>query len=130
MWYVLHYNEEAKDICVYEMEIECAYDDALYLSNKYTNLAAGSSINLVYADVDEACAEAESFNDQLTSTIFDFLNNENRLLLQKCTGCGKYFLMDRKEGDWFVSRELKLPRKCVDCRKKMRAERKKGEKHD
>jgi len=41
----------------------------------------------------------------------------------KCKDCGKEFKNSPKEQDFFVSKQLELPKRCPDCRKKRKAAR-------
>lgn len=119
MWYVLAFDTEQHEVTVVEMDADGSEEDMTYLSGRYTNLEPGDAF--VFNDRDDAWDTAAEINDHLTSTIFSFVEaNGSLLLMQKCTSCGLYFWTDWKEGNWFLSRNLKLPRKCASCRKKMR----------
>lgn len=42
---------------------------------------------------------------------------EGSISMNKCRECGCYFTVSKEEADWYISKELGVPKRCYSCRR-------------
>ena len=103
------YNEETKKLDYVEFFVKNKYD---FSNDPVTNLTDADNGHTVCEM--SFFSSLDAGNKKLESGIWKVF---------KCKDCGRYFIIDSDEEQWFQDRDLSLPKRCVKCRAKRRKDR-------
>ena len=107
--YYYVYDEASKTIKTKECERQ----------PKQKGYPSDAIIGLEFFSPEKSFAEmsAQNYTDSLVQDIKDLATAPvDSLYMEKCKECGKFFVINTKEYEWYASRDLIPPKRCKKCR--------------